>query len=395
MKKLKKLLTLALVSVLVSNQSPLVSANCVNEVSESVLSNKEIIKIARDALSCENGDFPEAFSLSLCKRLAEIDPSLAENVYAHVEEIAYPIRSELSGDTQAENSIYSDETPRNGIYIRDGDGGYFVYEEPNESNESTPIDTSNQITDETANPNGIGDYGAIPNPKNSSLTSTICKIVVEKNGYVYYGTGFFVSNTVVATAAHMLYDDCWEGDFSSGWVDDGGYIIQAYAPTQSVTSPYGRKYIVHEQMRVGASWQTIGGKDNDWGAFMIEGNLQGSYNYRPKRQIDVNNFIGKSVTTYGYPYDQNTGTVYSLFYNHGKAASTPDTESTYRCLFATDTSGNSATGFLDGMSGGPVMDSNGYIVGIFTGVSPDSSGKYFARAVSLDSWLYKVLKEYE
>lgn len=63
-----------------------------------------------------------------------------------------------------------------------------------------------------------------------------------------------------------------------------------------------------------------------------------------------------------------------------------------RVLFSTGTAGDSVPEFT-GISGGPVVDSNGYVIGIHIAYTTDNPRAFLA--VAFDSDLYKALKAYE
>lgn len=355
--------------------------------------------IAEDYISCKNGEFSEDISIEeICTNLAKTDPELVNAIYEHIESVATPIESAL--DYAPEKEPASSEPRRNGVYVRDGEGGYYIYDDF-EDDFSVSEDTglSSDFSSEDAEamvPYSFSDYNAVTNPSSSRLTSTVCKIFMRKNSYWYYGTGFYVGKRVIATAAHCLYKSVWEGDFSAGWVNEG-YVIQSYIPSQKDENTIkNRKYIDSGNIRVGASWIGNYRDDDDWGVVVTResyAEMEGVYSYLPKKQIDANTYIGKSTTMYGYPaLDKDNPQ--SMFYVKGKTTSKPSWADSTRVIYGTDTSGGDANGF-HGMSGSPVVDDYGNVVAIFIGVSPAEYGPIRSKAVSLDKWLYKALKGYE
>lgn len=88
---------------------------------------------------------------------------------------------------------------------------------------------------------------------------------------------------------------------------------------------------------------------------------------------------------------------FKMYYVKGKTTNNQSTTyyTTYRSIFFTDTSGGN-TDCTHGMSGSPVVDTNGNVIGIFTG-STTNDDPYPIRGIviSFDKYLYQKLKSYE
>lgn len=346
---------------------------------------------ARFIMSCENGEFPDD-AVSVCEKLMGIDPELAVEVLDYMESTAIPIETvtENLPDTIGTYSDKSDSPDKQGMYVRDDDGGHFVYLDEDDLIEETLSDEIVENVESGIDPLNYDDYDAITDPRYNAHCNSVCKVYAKRGGTLYHGSGFYVSNTVVATAGHVLWNIFWNNVYNPGWADEV-YIKQAYAPSSSSSKePYGIVFVDNKQMTVGASWKTDHTDDDDWGAFVVKGRL-GGYTYRPKRQISVDSYIGNSITTYGYP-QPDFSRDYSMFRVKGKAVARPSDRSTYRVLYGSDTSGGSADGW-HGMSGGPVLDNNGNVIAIFIGCTDAALTR--SKAVSLDKWLYAALKKYE
>lgn len=380
---------LAALLLLISPPSVFATGN--HAALETPSEDEALIAQAEELLQCENGEFPEDLCLEeFCGALAEIDPELVEKVYQHIEAVAYP--AEIGDAPPTNYARTSDEPHRHGVYVRDGDGGYYIYNDSPPQEEALPEEPSEEDTEEIE-PYSNTDYNTVANPDNNRLTSTICKVVAKRGSYYTYSSGFFVSNIVVATAAHSIYANSWDGIGLGphGWADEV-YIYQAYVPGNA---PYSRVYADNKQMRVGASW----GKndqyrdDDDWGVFVVKKTMQGGYSYLPKRQISAKTYTGKAITTYGYPKKSDN----SDDPMHALKGKTIAPRSGYRVLFSTGPTGNDAV-YFHGTSGGPVVDSSGYVIGInvaFTGDKPTDPRPIALKAIAFDSDLYKALKAYE
>lgn len=389
MKKSRKLVSLVLAAMLLITSSPVSFAVESREGDE----REALVAQAEKLLLCENGEFPEDLCLEdFCNALGEFDPELVEKVYKHIESVAYPAEM---GESSASNYVLASEEPyRFGVYIRDGDGGYYEYYDSDEQEEDILPEEPLEEETEGIEPYSNTDYSVVSNPDNSRLTSTVCKVVARRDGYYAYSSGFFVSNFVVATAAHSIYRYSWDGiGFGpKGWADEV-YIQQAYVPNNP---SYSRVYADNKQMRIGASW----GKndqyrnDDDWGVFVVKKTMQGGYSYLPKRQVSVKTYTEKAITTYGYPRKENDPTDYPMHAIKGKTIAPLNG---YRSLFSKGSSGGDSP-YFPGTSGGPVVDSSGYVIGInvaFTGDKPTDPRPIALIAIAFDSDLYKALKAYE
>ncbi len=355
MKRMSKIASFVLAfAVLLTASFPVSAAE--SNGTYTAAEKEAIIAQAEELLLCENGEIPIDISLEdIDYALREFNPELAEKVFQHLEEIAVPA-------------------------------------EPYYSEEEINAQTTNE---EFAPPESYGtnSWNYIADPKNNRLTSSICKVFAFHNGNAIYGSGFFISNTVIASAAHVVYTNTWEGEdvyFQPwSWADEV-YVYQAYNPDNP---PYYRVYANTKNMRPGASWQTGDhSDDDDWVAIELKGTIQGSYSYLPKKQIDADNYSGKTITIYGYPSPPNivTQPMYAI-----KTVTThkPSDSTTYRTLYSAGSSSDNAL-YCKGMSGCPAIDSSGNVIGIFVARRSKIEGIFFC-VNSFDYYLYKAMKGYE
>ncbi len=326
------------------------------ETDSDEVEKQRILAEADYLLSIEkNGELPKDLSLEKTyNELMAVDPELAEKVFSHLESLAYPAEAVGSYDEQL------------------------------------PLDPS---TNDQLSTSPQKSHSFIANPQNGRLTSSICKVFATREGYLLCGSGFFVSDTVVATAAHCIKRSNWDDDDPlsgvSGWANEV-YVMQAYNPDHP---PFGRVFADVYNMRVGASWMKPDiSDDDDWGVVVLNKPIQGNYSYLPKKQIDASSYTGQSVSVYGYP-DAVNGVNQPMYSLRVTTVAAPDGTGTYRTVYATgSTSDNSLS--VVGMSGSPVVDNNGYVVGIFVSTWDIHGQKYFC-AVGFDYDLYRALKKYE
>lgn len=202
-----------------------------------------------------------------------------------------------------------------------------------------------------------------------------------------------MSNTIVATAAHVICSDNWDGlGWTQGWADEV-YMVQAYDPSSTNKEPYGRVYADNGNMVKGANWMKNNKfpDDSDWGVFPIRGTLKGNYSCLPRKMITPKTFISQNITTYGYP-----GSGLPMYFAKGVTTMKPSAYSTYRVLYSTDRKGGDADCW-HGVSGGPVLDGSGNVIGIFSGDTSmhPSVVPLRARALGMDVDLYNFLSRYK
>lgn len=351
-------------------------------------SSEKMVEKAQEFLHC--GDkLPDWFTFHFYFELMEVDSDLAEQVLQHIDAIAKPIESLNTPTPPSSTPFNSGKSRRDGCYVRDGEnGGHFVYDEfaEDEFMEDEPVMPEEE--------NMIEPYSTtITSPKDGPRTSCICKLYIVKNGVdgIFNATGFFVSDRVVATAAHSLYNSSWGFLGPEGWAS-GVLISQAYDPASPPYGPYGVYEADPYNMAVGASWKTDSSPDNDWGVVVSNLNYRGNYSYLTKRQIsDVTNYYNKDIYMYGYPSGN-----FSMECVRGTTVKpNVDLFRGYRTLYYKNPSGGDAEG-VGGMSGSPIIDADGRVIGIFGGLTDVTSrDPRYGLAVTFDKYLYQKLKSYE
>ncbi|MCI8386163.1 MAG: trypsin-like peptidase domain-containing protein [Acutalibacter sp.] len=357
------------------------------------MTDEELIAIGHEILGCGQGSLPQ-YAFAVCFRLEEIDPDLADACFDYILKNALPAEQPKQKENVPQQQDGEDE--RFGVYVRDGNGGHYEYYDFDDETSAAPEVEDNSILeeDDLIIPQAAGDRTTIYNPKDNLLTSTICKIVARRNdGEWSVGSGFFLNDTVVGTAAHVIYPEKWAPPLSSsGWAYEV-FIVQAYAPTATDTEPYGRVFADCKQMAVGAKWKDEFDYDADWGLFVLRGTMKGSNPCLTRKQIDPKSYTNTTIT-YGYPSGADYSGL-SMLRITGKASTKPVNAPSYRVLYSTDSQGAAGEGY-HGMSGGPVLDAYGKVIGIFTGTTADKSiSPQRAMAVGMDVDLYKFLSRYK
>ena len=205
-----------------------------------------------------------------------------------------------------------------------------------ESIEDLPVDplrsyTRYAITDSTVNP-----YYAI------------CYIAVSfPTGGSGYATGFLINNNTVVTAGHALYQPSL-GEWASS--------VTVYPGKNGSLTPYGS--VNKSSMWVGGSWYTNADPTGDFGVIRLSSNAGVPAHFWMAERSDTQ-LSNLSVKMTGYPSDKS-GNTYTMWESTGNVYGT----TTY--LFYCDAYGTY------GISGSPVCDTSGWVVGIATGNAPGS-----------------------
>ena len=87
------------------------------------MSEEEVLAIVRIVATCEQGELPD-HAFAACVRAQDIDPELAEAAFDNITRISAP--AVAPGER---SSPGGSEPERFGAYVRDGNGGYYEYDQ--------------------------------------------------------------------------------------------------------------------------------------------------------------------------------------------------------------------------------------------------------------------------
>lgn len=209
--------------------------------------------------------------------------------------------------------------------------------------------------------------------------SAVCNLTITwSNGSVTYGTGFLISSTRVATVAHCMYN-------RSNGATATSIIV---APGDTVTGhPYGRKTVTgSSNFKYPAQYadpETTNPTAYDYGVIKLSSAFSGSpATLSLDKSYSTSEFSNMNATLLGYDYLSA-----DLYECTGKISYANST----RLFHKMDT--------VSGMSGSPILDSSGDVVGInaygISGQSPPSTVEEdynnYNRATRITSTVYNFL----
>lgn len=223
----------------------------------------------------------------------------------------------------------------------------------------------------------LGDWDDINPATGGQYRNTVYIQVTAPNGSSYRGTGFMIGPSAVATAAHVVYNTQYGGDYYA----ESGTVFPARADG---STPYGSSAITG--IIVYDAWTDDNDVEYDWAIIELNSNIGDSVGWLGLR-YQGSSYNDTSISINGYPSTVNGNTTRIMYRSDGTISS-----SYTRLLRSTDTN------LIGGMSGGPVYiysSSSGYTaIAIATSGVTTSSGSKYNRFVRITQDVYNDLVEY-
>lgn len=322
--------------------------------------------------------FNEEEALKLLRKYAASDPlptymGFDENEYVRQNDIPtekygeFAVSHDISGTTKAVSLKDNKELKDFDIdgvslftkarlqFLRCPDTMMITKEEVESNGKTTFPEFANYFITERE-PGNIPARSAVSSTRQAVTNSSvnpyyaICYIKMTfPNGTTGYGSGFLVNNNTVITAGHVLYQSSL-----GGWASS----VKVYPGKNGSSEPYG--YKTYSKMWVGGTWYSSSNPDGDFGVIRLSSSSGVPAHFWMQARTDTQ-LSGLSVTMTGYPQDKQ-----SLTYTMWKSFGSIYDVTTYQFYF--DAFGTA------GVSGSPVYDSLGWVVGIATGNAPGSPG---------------------
>lgn len=186
-------------------------------------------------------------------------------------------------------------------------------------------------------------------PQNDSKLKTIYKLFIrrQKDGKMFWGSAFALSDKALGTAGHCLRSNNKES--LNGWA--GSILcVPAYRIDNNGTEvhPYGESYQVANKMWCDELWRDNSDYDYDYGILQLKDPIP--VGYMGLREVpDNTNIINKKVYFAGYPGKKEN--MYRMYSTVGGYTN---------CLISVSQKS------YEGQSGGPLWDTDGYIIGIIS-----------------------------
>lgn len=340
--------------------------------------DEKVLRITNSVLDDENGEMFEDYSMSDIIFVLNTDSDAGASILKHLDEVSIPAYAP-EGETFESSAVASNsEIPDHYSVSKDLMTGRVDVCYDDFENLETDLQTEYEpgVCD-SSNSSGVVFRASSWNeydPQNNNDTRTTYKLFMKKGNRSFYGSGFQISSNYVGTAGHCVYLREKDGT-AIGWADEILCVPswRAAEPYQ----PYGNAYATN--LEAGGNWVADGTTNfdsgDDWGTIKLNKTM--SIGYLGKRNVNDNSKLnGKTLCGIGYP---NAGSPMKVTLTSVQSIGTRLVEVDFA--------------FIGGMSGGPVLDEDDYIVGIIRGTRT-SGGVINGTFVKFDNWIYNKMTSY-
>lgn len=340
--------------------------------------DEKVLRITNSVLDDENGEMFEDYSMDDIIFVLNTDSKAGASILKHLDEVSIPAYAPEGKAFESSTVASNSERPDHYSVSKDLITGRVDVCYDDFDNLETDLQTEYEPgMFESSNPSGPVFRATSWNeydPQNNNDTRTTYKLFIKKGNSSYYGSGFQISPNYLGTAGHCVYLRKENGT-AIGWADEILCVPswRAAEPYQ----PYGNAYGTN--LEAGGNWVANGTTDfdsaDDWGTIKLNKTM--SIGYLGKRNVNDNSKLnGKTLCGIGYP---NAGSPMKVTLTSVQSIGTRLVEVDFA--------------FIGGMSGGPVLDEDDYIVGIIRGTHT-SDGITNGTFVKFDNWIYNKMTSY-
>jgi len=333
----------------------------------------KIAEITQKILHDENGEMFNDYSVEDVQFVMDHDAEAADKILKYLDEIAIPVYAPEDQPLVSSESKTADEPEHFSVKKDLTDGTVeTIYEDFDSSSQELQTEYEPGEYESSIMPpmymraSSWNEY----DPQNYASTRSIYKLFIVRKGTTYYGSAFQIAANYLGTAGHCVYLR-GEGGTAIGWAESI-LCVPAWR-TSDPYQPYGNASALSFQ--AGGNWVNNGNNtyDNgdDWGVIKLNKNM--NIGYMGKRNVnDESKLKNKTVRAAGYPGSGNPMKVASCTV---QSIGTRKVEVDFQ--------------FIAGMSGGPITDTDNYIIGIVRGTS-GSNGVF----IKFDDWIYNKMCSY-
>lgn len=134
----------------------------------------------------------------------------------------------------------------------------------------------------------------VTNPSQYGMYRNICQLEITlRDGSVCIGSGFVLSDSVIVTAGHCVYEYITDSQYGA-WVSS----IRVAPAYENGFMPYGS--VTATSFTCGNGWRIYGDKTQDWGLIHVSNNFTSRCG-RLGMRYQPDSYVGSDVFVAGYP----------------------------------------------------------------------------------------------
>lgn len=335
-----------------------------DSVQKTIEEQQFIDEVTEKILAAENGELFIGYDYDDLEYVLDNDIEQANRIFEHYDKIAKAIPVEETNNNQTRSFSSAHFTASKDIETGAEDIKYEneFYDKTLSDIKSEPYVEDGTYSMSKSLTRSYADWKEF-NPQNYSDTRTVFKLWAHVGGYVYTSTAFKINDKYLGTAGHCVFIRDADNNIEQ-WADRI-LCVPAWRPSEPY-QPYGNRWA--SSMECGGNWRSNTDPADDWGVITLTSGISTGY-MGMRNWGDNNNHNRETVRISGYAGDSG-----AMRLSWGYVTDTG------RRLVTADY--NSA----GGMSGSPIIDKDGFIVGIHR-----DAGRRF---VKFDNWIYNKMVSY-